>query len=234
MFLLLVVVWVSETARQNHHCRRQVVPGYKQLPTCQLAPGSRVTRVMNHQSWSGHEMSPPLSLPTLSLQKTWCWWRVKINILQPEPEPAEYVEKCDGRRPAARDEVGTGVSVRRCQVFTADTRHVTRLWRLRPTVSQSHSQCLDWLLILKLSLMMNSFTDDIEFWHLCVAAFSPGQVSAECFLTDLMSPSQAPLDLTSCTLLTLRVSSVQRWPGCTLVPTLSATSSLHQPIGGEH
>ena len=123
-----------------------------------------------------------------------------------------------------------------CQVLTVDTRHVTRYYEINLNSFKSHSQCLYWPLILKLSLkeMMNYFTDDDNVslsCHISPWLSVPGQLN---ILADCVSPPSLLDLLTSCTRLTLRVSSVQCGPGCTLVPILSATSSPQQPMGGQH
>ena len=116
--------------------------------------------------------------------------------------------------------------------LTVDTRHVTRYQEeINLNSVKSHSQCLDWLLILKLSLveMTDYSTDD----NVCNTSPPHGFQSRATSIFSLTRVTPLPLlDLTSCTRLTLGVSSVQRGPGCTLVPTLSATLSPQQPMGG--
>ena len=62
--------------------------------------------------------------------------------------------------------------------LTVDTRHVTRYQEeINLNSFKSHFQCLDWLLILKLSLeeMMDYSTDDnVCNTSLLLTAFSPG------------------------------------------------------------
>ena len=88
-------------------------------------------------------------------------------------------------------------------------------------------------LILKLSLkeMRDYFTDDNVSLSSCNTSPHGFQSRASSILTPCPPDSTRPHILHSTDTLSIICSAR---PGCTLVPTLSATSSRQQPIGSQH